>query len=287
MAQRLRLLPLLIVSGSWSTRSAFLPSCGLDRNVATVCHECRLQDPIKRRRAPVCRQQATRLPALLSTTFSRRVHRICAKETKETMKSARAFAWTFGPAIAFFLVVRAYIVEPFFIPSMSMYPTLRVNDQIAVEKFSRLLAPPRRGDLVVFKPPEAYITARKAASIHQKDYPANPLVKRVVAVENDQVEVRNGKLLLNGVQMYEPYVRELARYSLPPLTVPRGNLFVLGDNRNDSSDSHVWGFLPVENVVGKGFYILWPINRQGWVDSFMQVLFGTCHAVEPARCNVI
>eukprot|EP00966_Prymnesium_polylepis_P009835 226501-Prymnesium_polylepis.1 len=81
--------------------------------------------------------------------------------------------------------------------------------------------------------------------------------------------MRDGRLLLNGMPMYEPYVRERARYSFGPLTVPPGALFVLGDNRNESSDSHVWGPLPVSNVVGKAFYIVWPIERQGFVDEFM------------------
>ena len=67
-------------------------------------------------------------------------------------------------------------------------------------------------------------------------------------------------------------MREAARYSLPPTTVPAGCVFVLGDNRNVSDDSHVWGPLPEANVVGKAFYILWPIGRQGFVDEVMQDL---------------
>ena len=68
------------------------------------------------------------------------------------------------------------------------------------------------------------------------------------------------------------YVREAARYKLPVATVPAGCIFVLGDNRNQSDDSHVWGPLPASNVVGKAFYILWPIERQGFVDEVMQDL---------------
>jgi len=197
--------------------------------------------------------------------------------SREAMKRAvdavTDFSSTFVPALALFFFVRSCIVEPFYIPSMSMYPTLRVNDQVAVEKFSRFLAPPRRGDLVVFTPPEAYLQVRNAAFPEQTPQTrANALVKRVVAIENDRVEVRNGIFTLNGTPMYEPYVSELARYTLPPLIVPQGKLFVLGDNRNDSSDSHVWGFLPTANVVGKAFYIVWPIGRQGFVDAFMQDL---------------
>ena len=70
----------------------------------------------------------------------------------------------------------------------------------------------------------------------------------------------------------EPYVRELLKYQLAPFVVPPGELFVLGDNRNQSVDSHVWGSVPVANVVGKAFYVLWPVNRQGFVDELMQNL---------------
>ena len=73
-----------------------------------------------------------------------------------------------------------------------------------------------------------------------------------------------------GAQLYEPYVREATGYKLAPLTVPAGSVFVLGDNRNVSDDSHVWGPLPVANVIGKAFYILWPQERWGFVDEVMQ-----------------
>ena len=98
------------------------------------------------------------------------------------------------------------------------------------------------------------------------------LVKRVVGVAGDSIEVRDGVLLRNGQRTYEPYVREATRYTLPPTTVPAGCIYVLGDNRNVSDDSHVWGPLAVEQVVGKAFYILWLISRQGFVDEFMQDL---------------
>lgn len=97
-------------------------------------------------------------------------------------------------------------------------------------------------------------------------------MKRVIAISGDKVEVRGGVVYLNGSPVYEPYVRELARYSFAPLQVPAGAMFVLGDNRNESSDSHVWGSVPVANVIGKAFYIVWPIQRQGFVDEFMQDL---------------
>ena len=84
--------------------------------------------------------------------------------------------------------------------------------------------------------------------------------------------MKDGILLRDGKPIDEPYVRELLKYQLAPFVVPPGELFVLGDNRNQSVDSHVWGSVPVANVVGKAFYVLWPVNRQGFVDELMQGL---------------
>mmetsp|Transcript_65941 Transcript_65941/g.125682 ORF Transcript_65941/g.125682 Transcript_65941/m.125682 type:complete len:361 (-) Transcript_65941:103-1185(-) len=176
--------------------------------------------------------------------------------------------WMAIPAIVILLSVRLFVCEPFYIPSNSMYPTLIVNDQVAVETFSKNFANPRRGDIVVFTPPGKFYELEEGA-----DKAKNPqLIKRVVAVQGDTVEVRNGALLVNGKKMYEPYVSETMRYTLQKMTVPAGCVFVLGDNRNLSDDSHKWGALPSSNVNGKAFYILWPIPRQGFIDAVMQDL---------------
>ena len=93
----------------------------------------------------------------------------------------------------------------------------------------------------------------------------------MVGVAGDTVEVRNGKLFLNGREMDEPYTNELAEYELtPPLTVPAGSVFVLGDNRNHSFDSHYWGFLPTENIIGKATVRYWPPNKIGAVDTYSE-----------------
>jgi len=183
----------------------------------------------------------------------------------ELRRRVRSFASSFVPALVLFLWVRSFVVEPFYIPSQSMYPTLTVNDQIAVEKFSKLFAAPRRGDLVVFSPPKEFYQAKGLVKANRAT-----LIKRVVGVGGDTVEMRDGALLLNGNRVYEPYVRDAAKYTLPALTVPPGSIFVLGDNRNVSDDSHLWGPLPADNVIGKAFYLLWPIERQGFVDEVMQ-----------------
>tara|TARA_B100000524_G_scaffold346132_2_gene245833 strand:- start:4303 stop:5184 length:882 start_codon:yes stop_codon:yes gene_type:complete len=191
-------------------------------------------------------------------------------EPSKLREHAVAFVRRFFPALLLLLWVRTCVVEPFYIPSVSMYPTLTVNDQIAVEKFSRYWADPSRGDLIVFKAPEAFFQV-KGLDAAAKRGGVN-LIKRVVAVAGDEVEVSNGEVRINGEARYEPYALEKAMYKVPKLTVPAGCVFVLGDNRNLSVDSHDWGCLPVENVIGKAFYVLFPLERQGFVDAFMQDL---------------
>ena len=181
----------------------------------------------------------------------------------------RSFWSSFTTAIALLLFVRTFLVEPYFIPSSSMASTLSANDHIAVEKFSKFVSPPHRGDILVFRPPAAYFEREGGGKPGDEQV---VLVKRVIGVSGDVVEVRGGVVLLNGQPRFEPYLSEEAQYSFAPVSVPRGAVFVLGDNRNLSTDSHVWGCVPLTNVIGKAFYVLWPQDHQGFVDQFMQDL---------------
>lgn len=174
------------------------------------------------------------------------------------MDKFRRTAWewtkTLGLALLISMAVRTAIVEGYWIPSGSMEPTLAVGDRILASKLSYRFAEPSRGDIVIFAPP-----------------PNVPLsgphvVKRVVAVEGDIVEVRQGRLYVNGRPQEERYLKELSQYDLPSVRVPSGMLFVLGDNRNNSFDSHAWGFLPRENVEAKAFARYWPVGRAGKVE---------------------
>ena len=160
------------------------------------------------------------------------------------------------------LLLRFTIVEPRFIPSLSMYPTFEVGDQLAVEKVTKRIKPLYRNEVVVFNPPRAF------QEIMEQQY-GNPsrgkeaLIKRIVAVEGDKVEVKRGKLFVNGEMQEEPYVAEDAEYQFGPVTVPPGNVLVLGDNRNHSLDGHIWGFLPEKNVIGRAVFVYWPPWRLG------------------------
>ncbi|MBM5813792.1 MAG: signal peptidase I [Cyanobacteria bacterium M_DeepCast_100m_m1_067] len=156
------------------------------------------------------------------------------------------------------LVLRWAVLEPRWIPSGSMLPTLQLQDRVLVEKLrARLHRPVPIGSVVVFHPPPALLEA---------GYDPNAaLIKRVVAEAGDQVEVREGVLWRNGVPAPLDWSAEPMNYQLEPLTVPPDHLLVLGDNRNASLDSHLWGPLPREAVIGTAVLRYWPLNRFGWL----------------------
>lgn len=147
------------------------------------------------------------------------------------------------------LLLIHFVVRTFFIPSTSMVPTLIKKDYIMVNELVYRFSEPKPRDIIVFHPPPA-------ANAEGKDF-----IKRVVAVGGDEIEVKEGKVFVNGAPREEPYIAEPPRYDMDKLKVPLGDLFVMGDNRNNSDDSHCWGFLPEKNVVGKAFLIFWPPGR--------------------------
>lgn len=149
------------------------------------------------------------------------------------------------------LAVRAFVAEPRIVISNSMEPTLQVGDCLMVDKFSYRLRPPRAGEIVVFEAPEV-LTTRGAV-----------MVKRVVGVEAQRVEVKGGAVLVAGVPLVEPYLSAPPSYEWGPRTVPSGSVFVLGDHRNGSADSHVWGFLPLDRIVGRAVFRVLPLSRAG------------------------
>ena len=174
-------------------------------------------------------------------------------ETPVHGQRERIWEWvkSIGLAVILALGIRTAVVEAFVIPSGSMKPTLQVGDRVLGNKFWFWFAQPHRKDIVIFSPPA---TAQLAAGA---------LIKRVIAVEGDVVEVRDGQVFVNGTPVTESYLKERPQYILPSTPVPQGMLFVLGDNRNSSYDSHAWGFVPRSNLKAKAFARYWPLNRIG------------------------
>jgi len=160
------------------------------------------------------------------------------------------------------LLIRFTIIEPRYIPSLSMYPTFEVGDQLAVEKVTKRLKPLYRNEVVVFNPPQAFRDIVEG-QYGDSDRAREALIKRIVAIEGDRVEVKNGRLYINGNPRDEPYTAESAEYEFGPVIVPPGHVLVLGDNRNHSLDGHIWGFLPKDNVIGRAVFVYWPPWRIG------------------------
>mmetsp|Transcript_52023 Transcript_52023/g.145205 ORF Transcript_52023/g.145205 Transcript_52023/m.145205 type:complete len:251 (+) Transcript_52023:679-1431(+) len=176
-------------------------------------------------------------------------------DTQEDLK-------TFFTSLTIALSIRAVFVEPRFIPSLSMYPTFDIGDQLTVDKISRRWRDFQRRDVVVFNPPPTF------NEIVGDDRSGEALIKRIVAIEGDIVEVKNGGFLyINGERQEESFTNEKAAYAFGPVTVPPGCVFVLGDNRNQSLDGHIWGFLPKENIIGRATLKFWPPWRVGSIQA--------------------
>lgn len=153
--------------------------------------------------------------------------------------------------------IRACIAEARFIPSESMLPTLEIDDRLIIEKISYRLRKPERGDVVVFRPTD---------TLKEQNF-KEAFIKRVIGVPGDIIEVKNSEVYVNGVKLTEKYIYESPSYEYGPVKVPEGNYFVLGDNRNNSLDSHHWGFVPLENLIGRAAIRFWPPNRLGPLNS--------------------
>lgn len=157
-------------------------------------------------------------------------------------------------AVAIAVVIRLFIAEPRFIPSNSMDPTLHIGDRLLVEKVSYHFHPPQRGDIVVFEPPP---------QLQAVGYrPEQAFIKRVIGLPGDTITVHNGQVYRNHHPLTETYILASPNYEMSSVTVPNNTLFVMGDNRNDSNDSHIWGFLPIQNVIGHATVRFWPPD--GW-----------------------
>ncbi len=157
-------------------------------------------------------------------------------------------------AIAVALILRATLFQAFFIPSESMEMTLLEDDRVLVNKVSYRLGDINVGDVVVFSRPD--------------DEPGEirDLIKRVIAVPGQTVEGRENSVWINGQRLEEGYLADdEVILDFGPVTVEEGELFVMGDNRDESLDSRFFGPIEEERVVGRAFVIFWPVNRLAWL----------------------
>jgi signal peptidase I len=160
-------------------------------------------------------------------------------------------------ALGLAFLIRTFVAEPRYIPSESMLPTLEIGDRLIVEKLSYYSHPPHRGDIVVFAPPP---------QLQEQGYQGDQaFIKRVIGLPGDTISVQDGRVFVNQQLLTEAYVAEPPNYLMSPMVVPSAQLFMMGDNRNNSNDSHVWGFLPKVNIVGHACFRFWPLERFGGI----------------------
>lgn len=168
---------------------------------------------------------------------------------KEIRDFFKDFIVTICIALVLSMALRTWVIEGRIVPSGSMLPTIQLKDRLMANKVIYLFKEPQKGDIIIFHPPDQLGA--------QDDY-----VKRVVAVPGDNVEVKDGRLYINGLAQNEPYIKEAMNYNFGPTTVPADSYFVMGDNRNESYDSHLWGvWLTRDHIIGKAFAIYWPTSH--------------------------
>jgi signal peptidase I len=162
--------------------------------------------------------------------------------------------------LAIFFVIQTFVVQPFQVQQHSMETTFLDGDYLIVDRLSHLWSPYARGQVIVFRPPGNFLDGGK------------PLIKRVIGVGGDTVEIRDGAVFVNGTRLDEPYVHRDENGVQDETEegsggsswlVPAGELFVLGDHREVSSDGRVFGPIPESSVIGRAFLRYWPFDRFG------------------------
>jgi signal peptidase I len=209
---------------------------------------------------------------------------------------------TVGLSAILALGIRQFVAEARFIPSGSMFPTLLIDDRLIVDKVSYRLGDPKRGDVVVFMPPDDSFRCSGTVMPGQPiPKPKDAFIKRVIGLPGETIEVKDRKLLINNQPVDENYTIEIRsgrdengqdldpievknnqvlingvpkedykilqpQSNYPPKTVPKDFYLVMGDNRNNSCDGRFWGMVPKENIIGKAVTRFWPLTRMGGIN---------------------
>jgi signal peptidase I len=201
--------------------------------------------------------------------MSHQQHRRASKSVPKVENPWVETLKTLGLSAVFAFGLRVAVAESCYIPTASMQPTLQINDKLTIDKVSYRFSDPVRGDIVVFNP-TAQLEKEVDAEGNQKF--KERLIKRVIGVPGDRLEVKSGKVYINGQVIAEKYLDEAPNYNwsstalTPDGIVPKGHYVVLGDNRNNSYDSHYWGFVPKDKIIGKAVFRFWPIDRAGRIN---------------------
>ncbi len=182
------------------------------------------------------------------------MHDQAGKEEKEQHESNELKEWlkSIALAVVIALVIRFFFFETFLVEGTSMYPTLKHHERLIVNKIVYNFKEPEQGDIVVFN----YA-------------PRRDFIKRIVAFDGDEVEIREGRLYVNKKLIVEPYIRNQAMHDYGPVIVPEGHVFVLGDNRVNSMDSRdpAVGPIALEKIKGKAMLVFWPLTNAGLLNN--------------------
>ena len=187
-------------------------------------------------------------------------------------------------AVVLAVLLQAFIVKPYRIPSGSMLPTLGINQRVLVDRIGSHFSSPHVGDIVVFHPPKNYAAgcadpaegqsnlgqdAQKPCAVAWPQESSETFIKRVVALPGDRLSIRAGHVYRNGAREKDPYVVRCGgtgACNFPhTITIPRGDYYMMGDNRPDSDDSRFWGPVPKAWIIGKAFFTYWPPDRIGFL----------------------
>ena len=168
------------------------------------------------------------------------------------MKYARDIITTILVALIIFVLLQVTIGS-FKVYGMCMLPNVENGDYIMVSKLSYTFNEPERGDVIIF---------------HSPRDPSSDLIKRIIGMPGDTIEITGDEVLINGKPLEEPYIMEPPHYEYPAETIPEGYYFVLGDNRNNSADSHTGWLLSRDDIVGKAWVNYWPIEDVNIIEHY-------------------
>ena len=205
---------------------------------------------------------------------------------KKAVAYFRETAETLIVALLIALVIRAFVMQVFFIPSESMLPTYEISDRLIVDRLSLGIPNPfydmNDSPIFLFNVPNPLYNTNfplsniryiwKFLNPNRFDvivfkYPKDPIgtrrdfIKRLIGMPGDTVALKNGVVIINGKPLIETHSMYQDNFNMAEIKVPQGHYFMMGDNRGNSADSRFWGFVPKDNIIGRAFLRIWPLNR--------------------------
>jgi signal peptidase I len=202
------------------------------------------------------------------------------KQRKSAVGSALELVLIVATALGLALAIQAFVVKPYRIPSGSMLPTIHLGQRVLVNRLSSNFGDPSIGEIIVFHPPKNYDlgclnsnqggtggAGQKACGVARSEESSQTFIKRVVGLPGDHIEIINGHVYRNGVREKDSYIAPCVgttSCNFPAaITVPRGDYYMMGDNRGESDDSRFWGPVPQGWIIGDAFFTYWPPDRIG------------------------